>query len=485
MFGNGVSVRSWFGRSRRLALTISFVCVAAIQAIPDWEMMTIDFGLKLQRTLFALVLVTVTMMSWSTAGSARGKFAAITVDARTGEILFSKDMDGTRHPASLTKMMTLYVVFQELKAGRITLQTPLQVSRRAARMAPSKMGLKPGSTISVENAIKALVIKSANDVAAVIGENLEGTEGAFASRMTRTARQIGMSRTTYRNASGLPNPGQITTARDQATLGLRLMRDFPQYYPYFRATSFTYRGRTIRTHNRLVGRFQGTDGIKTGYVNASGYNLVTSTKRDGKRLVGVVLGGRSAGARNAYMVSMLNKMFARAKSGQTIAAAAGTSKGAVNPLAMATAVSKPAITPSAQDSDKLAEVAASAAEEAAEDKAVADSDEGSEGEGSPEVLEAQLEPQDASDGVITSSTGADWTIQIGDFASKNALKRGVSKLQTSRAKILAGKKALAQAEQRGNRVIYKAQFEGFSEAAARQACQVLAKNGTSCAVMQP
>ena len=210
------------------------------------------------------------------------------------KLFFDSDSNGLRHPASLTKMMTLYIIFEELKAKRITLQTPIRVSARAAGMAPSKMGIKPGGASPSSRRSTALVIKSANDVAAAVAENLSGSESAFAKRMTTTARRLGMSRTTYVNASGLPNPRQITTARDQATLGLRLMRDFPQYYPYFRATQFVFHGKVVKTHNRLVQRFQGTDGIKTGYINASGFNLVTSTKRGNKRLVGVVLGGKSA-----------------------------------------------------------------------------------------------------------------------------------------------------------------------------------------------
>lgn len=416
-------------------------------------------------TLLARIVVAAALATTLTVTSAyAAKFSAVTVDARTGQILFSKDMDGQRYPASLTKMMTLYLVFEELKSGRIKLDTPLKVSARASRMPPSKLGLKPGSTISVETAIKALVIKSANDVAAVVGENLEGTEGAFAARMTRTARELGMSRTTYRNASGLPNPGQVTTARDQATLGLRLMRDFPQYYPYFRSQSFTFKGRTVRTHNRLVGRFQGTDGIKTGYINASGYNLVTSVKRDDKRLVGVVIGGRSSGARNAYMVSMLTKQFAKAKKGNTIAALAGSSKGAANPLAIAGAGAIPLVAPSSQQLEELAEKAST----------------------EPAVLEAKLNNStEESDAVETGSTDSVWDIRIGEFASKNAVKRGIQNIRADNAKLLQGKEALTEMSQSGKKTRYSARFVGFTESAATAACALIASKGRSCEVMQP
>jgi D-alanyl-D-alanine carboxypeptidase len=259
-----------------------------------------------QFILFAtLVLSCLMFLGTLQPATAKPQFSAIAVDARTGKILFGSAIDAPRHPASLTKVMTLYMLFQDLKAGRLKLTSPLKVSQRAAGMQPSKLGLKPGSTIAVEDAIKALVTRSANDVAATIGENLEGTEANFAARMTRTARAIGMSKTTFKNASGLPNPAQVTTARAFATLSLRIQRDFPEYYPYFRVSSFNYGKQTIRTHNRLLGKFQGTDGIKTGYIRASGFNLTTSAKRGNKRIVGVVMGGTSGSARDKYMMKML------------------------------------------------------------------------------------------------------------------------------------------------------------------------------------
>ena len=284
------------------------------------------------RAAVVVVLSAFLMGALAPAVQASPKFAAITVDARNGKLLYSENPDATRHPASLTKMMTLYVLFQDLKAKKINLNSTIRISARAASMAPSKLGVKPGKTITVETAIRALVVKSANDVAAAVAENLGGSESAFAKRMTRTARSIGMSRTTFVNASGLPNPNQITTARDMATLGLRLMRDFPQYYPYFRTQSFVFNGRTIKGHNRLLGKYEGTDGIKTGYINASGFNLVTSVRRGDKRLVGVVLGGRTGGSRDAYMKKMLSQYFGKAANGKMIAAMAGSSKGAINPI---------------------------------------------------------------------------------------------------------------------------------------------------------
>lgn len=261
--------------------------------------------------LFLLSLAIVFTIGVLPAAASSG-FSAMAVDAHTGKVLFSQNPDAPRYPASLTKMMTLYILFEELKAERLKLTSALKCSAHGASRPPSKLGLKPGESLAVENAIKALVTRSANDVAATIAENISGSERAFAARMTNTARALGMTRTTFRNASGLPDPQQVTTARDMATLGLRIQRDFPQYYSYFRLTSFTYKGRVIRSHNRLLGKYEGADGIKTGYIHASGFNLTASAARKGKRLVGVVMGGKTGGARNAYMMKMLDKYFAKA-----------------------------------------------------------------------------------------------------------------------------------------------------------------------------
>jgi D-alanyl-D-alanine carboxypeptidase len=254
-------------------------------------------------------------------------FSAIAIDAYSGKSIYERSPDEPRYPASLTKMMTLYLLFQDLEAGKVTTNSRFTVSAYAASQAPSKLGLKPGQTIRAEDAILALVTKSANDVAVTIAENLGGSEAKFAERMTRTARSIGMTRTTFRNASGLPDLQQRTTARDMATLGLRLQRDFPKEFTYFARPSFTFAGRVVRTHNRLLGRMRGVDGIKTGYTRASGFNLVTSAGRDGKRLVGAVMGGASGGARNRYMAAMLESAFPKAGKGKLIALVAGRPPG--------------------------------------------------------------------------------------------------------------------------------------------------------------
>ena len=232
--------------------------------------------------------------------------SSIVVDGNTGAVLHASNADALRHPASLTKIMTLYLLFERLEAGKIKLDTPLKISSHAAEQSPTKLGVKPGQTLAVEDAIKAVVTKSANDAAVAIAENLGGDEDEFAKMMTAKAHALGMSRTTYVNASGLPNGDQITTAQDQSVLGRAIQERFPRYYKYFSTEQFVYHGHAMRNHNHLLGEVGGVDGIKTGYTHASGFNLVTSVHRDGRYIVAVVLGGRSAGERDAHMRELIN-----------------------------------------------------------------------------------------------------------------------------------------------------------------------------------
>lgn len=242
-------------------------------------------------------------------------YAAMVVDANTGRTMHAVNEDALRHPASLTKVMTLYLLFEQLQRGRLKLDSNLTVSRRAASMAPSKLGIPPGGKIEVEDAIKALVTRSANDIAATIAENLAGSEDAFAARMTKKARALGMTRTVFRNASGLPNPEQVTTARDLTVLARAIQEKFPKYYKFFQTRSFAWNGRTIGNHNRLLGRVEGVDGIKTGFTNASGFNLMTSARLDGRHVVGSVLGGRSGRSRDNIMANLIRTNLAKASTG--------------------------------------------------------------------------------------------------------------------------------------------------------------------------
>jgi D-alanyl-D-alanine carboxypeptidase len=239
-------------------------------------------------------------------------FAALVVDANTGRTLYAADENETRHPASLTKVMTLYLLFEQLEKGRLSLDSPITMSEHAASQAPSKLGIDPGDTISVDNGIKSIVTRSANDVAVAIGEAIAGDEDSFAEMMTRKAHALGMSRTVYVNASGLPDDRQITTAHDLAVLGRAVQEHFPRYFHYFSTHSFDYAGETIGNHNHLLGRIDGVDGIKTGYTRASGFNLLTSVHRDGRSLVAVVMGGPTAGARDRFMEALIAQHIASA-----------------------------------------------------------------------------------------------------------------------------------------------------------------------------
>ncbi len=248
------------------------------------------------------------------------KDAALIVDGATGKILYARNETLERHPASLTKMMTLYLLFDALKNGKMTMQTQMPVSAHAQKQKPTKMGLRRGQTINVDTAIRALVIRSANDVAVVVAEALGGTEGHFAQMMNEKARALGMKETNYHNASGLPDPLQITTAMDLAVLSRRLAYDFPQYFPYFGLPGFTYKGTFYATHDNLIGRYQGADGIKTGYVGASGFNLASSVVRDGVHLIAIVMGGRTAVRRDREMMRLLDIQFAQIQSNPAMVA---------------------------------------------------------------------------------------------------------------------------------------------------------------------
>ena len=271
-------------------------------------------------------------------------YADIVVDANSGAVLHATNPDARRHPASLTKIMTLYLLFEQLEAGKLKLDSPLKVSAEAAGQTPTKLGLKAGSTLAVEDAIKGMVTRSANDAAVVVAEAIAGNEDDFAKLMTRKAQALGMKNTVYKNASGLPDDNQVTTARDQSTLGRAIQERFPRYYKYFSIRSFTFRGESISNHNHLLGKVEGVDGIKTGYINASGFNLVTSVHRGNRYLVAVVMGGSSGSSRDARMRELIGEKIAQASTKRTapmVAEASGTSDAKPEPMVVTKAEGKP------------------------------------------------------------------------------------------------------------------------------------------------
>ena len=281
------------------------------------------------------------VLTLSSDQSSAAPYADIVVDANSGTVLHSTNPDARRHPASLTKIMTLYLLFEQLEAGKLKLDSQLKVSAEAAGQMPTKLGLKAGSTIQVEDAIKGIITRSANDAAVVVAEAIAGDEDDFAKLMTRKALALGMSRTVYRNASGLPDDDQVTTARDQATLGRAIQERFPKYYKYFSIRSFTFRGQSIANHNHLLGRVEGVDGIKTGYINASGFNLVTSVHRGNRYLVAVVMGGGSAGSRDARMRELINDKIAQASTKRTAPMVAEADVGETKAVAKVETKSEP------------------------------------------------------------------------------------------------------------------------------------------------
>jgi D-alanyl-D-alanine carboxypeptidase len=266
---------------------------------------------------FALLFLALAGGIPASAIAATSKHAAFVIDANSGAVLHNEDGDAVRHPASLTKMMTLYLTFELLDSGRLKMSDMITISKRAASVAPSKLDLKPGEQISVSDAIRAIVTKSANDIAVALAEKIGGTEANFVRLMNTRARDIGMTKTHFENPSGLPDDDHVSSARDMATLALRLMDDFPNHYKVFATRTFAYRGKSYRNHNTMLNTFSGVDGIKTGYTRASGFNLVTSAHRGGRHLVGVVFGGRTAASRNTEMRVLLTKAFTRASTSKT------------------------------------------------------------------------------------------------------------------------------------------------------------------------
>jgi D-alanyl-D-alanine carboxypeptidase len=286
--------------------------------------------------LFGFVAAVLTLLNGPTRAA---PYADIVVDANSGAVLHATNPDARRHPASLTKIMTLYLLFEQLEAGKLKLDSALKVSAEASGQTPTKLGLKPGTTLTVEDAIKGMVTRSANDAAVVVAEAIAENESEFAKLMTRKAQALGMKSTVYKNASGLPDDNQVTTARDQSILGRAVQERFPRYYKYFSIRSFTFRGQAITNHNRLLGKVEGVDGIKTGYINASGFNLVTSVHRGNRYLVAVVMGGGSGASRDARMRELITEKIAQASTKRTAPMVAEAT--ASEPIVAAKAEPKP------------------------------------------------------------------------------------------------------------------------------------------------
>ncbi len=397
--------------------------------------------------------------------NANSKYAAIVIDANTGKVLHSSRADSPRYPASLTKMMTLYMIFEALDDKRVTKKSRIRFSKYAASKQPSKLGIKPGRSISVDTAIYALVTKSANDVAAAVGEHLGGSEANFAQMMTAKARQLGMKSTRFRNASGLPDSKQVTTARDMAKLGLALREHFPRHYRVFSTRSFKYGKRRYGNHNRLLGRVRGVDGIKTGYTRASGYNLVTSATKGKRRIVAVVMGGRSGKSRNAAMTKLVGKYLPRASKRSRGRLIAARKRSSGRTVASLPAVKAPVPEPRPA---KLAVASAYAP--------------------TPKERVQVVRPKKSVDLVETGATSkrerikpSGWVVQVASLPSEAEAIEFISKTRSKAGPVLASAKGFTETFEKNGTLYHRVRFAGFSSKdRAWGACSKLKRRKISC-----
>ena len=360
------------------------------------------------------------------------RYAAIVMDAASGEVIYARRANANRIPASLVKMMTLYLTFEALDAGRLKPHQRLKVSRTAAGRSPTKLGLRPGRTISVEDAILALITKSANDAATVLAEALAGNEPAFARLMTSKGHKLAMKRSRFHNASGLPNRRQRSTARDMALLARALQRDFPQYYHYFSKQTFKFGRKVYRNHNKLLGSYGGADGIKTGYTRASGFNVAVSAKRGQRRLIAVVIGGRTARSRDRHVARLLDNAFAKLRKRDRTAAAKRRRGPPALPIPRATAQTRPR--------------------------------------------------PDANDRIVVA---ANWAIQVGAFRRFAAARRQVHRATSAAPSLLRGHQVSIVAIDHGRGDFYRARLTGVTERVAREACAALRRRDLECVPVPP
>ena len=454
----------------------------------------------------ALALCILAISQVFAAEEAHARYASIVIDAETGEVLRSRNADIRRYPASLTKMMTLYLLFEAIDNGKFSLDSKLKVSKRAAGQSPSKLGLRAGSTIRAEDAIKALIVKSANDIAVVVAEALGGTEVEFARKMTRKAKALGMSRTAFRNASGLPNRKQRSTARDMARLAQALMRDFPHRYHYFDDQRFRYKGREHRSPNRLLGRYRGMDGIKTGYIRASGFNLVASAERDGRRVIAVVFGGKTSRSRNAHMANLLDLGFTRiaendAKRGRVRYAGIPRPPAGSGLAAPAPRFKPAAIMVAAAEPPELAEGDAAPPPEPVESVEelieVALGPPPSQppplkpGAGAPEVAApkaaepAVAKPVSTPTKTVVAAPAEDgvWAIQVGAYESVTAAEIAMRRASV-RAPLLGDATSTLAPLADGRSTLYRVRFLGLYKNDANRACKVLRAAPMPCSVIR-
>ena len=493
----------------------------------------------LRRSLLAIAFVSAGVALSSDGADARRRhatasyspaYSAIVIDANSGAVLHSSNPDALRRPASLTKIMTLYMLFERLESGKFKLDTPLPVSSHAEDQEPTKLDLEEGQTIKVEDAIKGMITRSANDAAVVVAEAIGGSEEEFARMMTAKAHALGMSRTVYKNANGLPNDAQVTTARDQAILGRAIQERFPTYYKYFQTRSFVFRGETIGNHNRLLGSVEGVDGIKTGYTRASGFNLVTSVHRSNRYVVAVVLGGASAGARDARMRQLVSEYVpqASAKRTATMIAEAPKTEPKTEPKAeprtvqrtpppvvqaktekdgfnLASAESAPirldppatAAVPPAGSTEPIRPVKVKTLNITSGGKVQTASAVALPFAGLPRIAEQKVDPASAALAKAESApvrpvppveaasqpkapVRSGWIIQVGAYPDEDIAKQRLTTVRSKAAKLLSAADPFTESTTKGSTTYYRARFAGLSESQAEAACKYLKRNDVDC-----
>jgi D-alanyl-D-alanine carboxypeptidase (penicillin-binding protein 5/6) len=393
--------------------------------------------------LFALCLLAAPA-AHAAKGFAPSKFAAISIDATTGQVLYERKADARRYPASLTKVMTLYLAFDEIEAGRLRMSDRIRISPHAAAQAPTKLGLRAGSTIRVRDALNVIVVKSANDLAVALAEKIAGTESKFVARMNRKAKALGMRHTHFANASGLPNSRNVSTARDLATLARAMVRDHPKQYALFDQPQTRYRGRVIHGHNRLI-THPGIDGVKTGYIRASGFNLITSGVRDGHRVIAVVLGGSTAATRDRYMGRLMTASF----------------EAEAEPHA-----DKAALVAEILSGRSLAEARRLTVHETMADA----------------VRKAADEPMDGAETAEAGAgdAGSEWRVQVGAFSTRAASSERLAEISRRHPDLFDADDA--RVKPTGD--LYVARFVAASEREAEKACAVLSREGADCLALQ-
>jgi D-alanyl-D-alanine carboxypeptidase len=401
------------------------------------------------------------------------RYAAFVVEENTGVVLHSRRSEAERYPASLTKMMTLYMLFEAIEAGEIGLHDQIRISANAANATPSRLGLRAGQTISAENAIRALVVKSANDVAVAVGERLGGGESRFGELMTTRASELGLTGTTFRNASGLPNSRQTTTARDMARLAIALHRDYPDYFEYFNEDIFTWNGRTYRNHNTLVGRVRGVDGLKTGYIRASGFNVVVSAERGDHRLITVIMGGPTAAARDAHAEELIEAAFATLEQRQDTRLFATLSSPRINPVRQQDLIARDV---AALYLDEPTEMG-SADQPPALQVVLADED----------AMRAEPLPPataPATRRAEPSLIHGAWSIQVGAYNTSGAAHDRLAEVAIFSGALDSAQPAARAVDISGDR-LWRARFEALTEDEARLACRDLSARNHPCFAVAP